>query len=92
MSKKKKESASAIEAEVQQSMDAAVDGQSGEEHDKAAAKKVKKDKKRRETNGHIDTSATGMAVDGAGGAGFQARPAEPNQQILVRNVSYPIYL
>jgi len=30
----------------------------------------------------------GMAVDGAAGPGFQARPAEPNQQILVRNLPW----
>lgn len=86
MSKKKKESASAIEAEVQQSMDAAVDGQSGEEHDKAAAKKVKKDKKRREKNGLVDTFATGMAVDANGVDGQMASQADASQIQVRRHV------
>ncbi|WWC73826.1 uncharacterized protein I206_107798 [Kwoniella pini CBS 10737] len=30
----------------------------------------------------------GMAVDGAGGSGLQRQPAEPNQQILVRNLPW----
>lgn len=87
MSKKKKESASAVEAEAQQSMEAAVDGQSGEEvMDKAAAKKVKKDKKRREKTGLVDTFATGMAVDASGVDGQMASQADASQIQVRRDV------
>ena len=87
MSKKKKESASAVEADLQQTtMEAAVDGQSGGEEvvGKAAAKKAKKDRKRREKTGLVDTSATGMAVDGVDGVDGQMASRADASQIQVR--------